>query len=121
MANAEGFAGNLDAACRHLTLATEKMTELIKKQLPHKGIKDRDAAWERISKLMTDMTPFAIKAGKVQTDFTRLCYDALLLSKAFLLEKERTLDETREADLLVHVVHPRMTPRRGKVAGSPRR
>lgn len=100
MANAEGFAGNLDAACRHLTLATEKMVEHIKKQHPHKGIKDRDAAWERISKLMTDMTPFAIKAGKVQTDFTRLCYDALLLSKAFLLEKERTAFEiiSRQGD-----------------------
>lgn len=37
------------------------------------------------------MTPYALEINQSQTPFTTACYDALVLSKAFLLDSERSL------------------------------
>lgn len=37
------------------------------------------------------MTPYALKANLQQVDFTKSCYDALVMTKSFLLESERSL------------------------------
>jgi len=37
------------------------------------------------------MTPYAIEANRYQDAFTASCYDALVMSKSFLLESERSL------------------------------
>lgn len=52
---------------------------------------ERKGFWSPLSELFTLMTPYALKAGELQTAFTRGCYDALVMSKAFLLDSERSL------------------------------
>ena len=91
LANAEGFASHIDAGCSDYAMAVNRLKELMRKQLPYMSLQERKGFWEPLSSLFTNMTPFAIKANKFQNSFTRSCYDALVMSKAFLLESERSL------------------------------
>ena len=52
---------------------------------------EREGLWNPLSSLFTMMTPYALKAKQTQTDFTKNCYDALVMSKSFLLESERSM------------------------------
>lgn len=93
LANAEGFAGNIDAGCRDYAGATASLKALMKESVPYMSAEEREGFWSPISSLFTLMTPFAIEAGQTQTEFTESCYDALVMSKAFLLESERSLHD----------------------------
>lgn len=93
LANAEGFAGHHDAGCYDYTIAANRLKDLMRKQLPYMSLQEREAFWNPLSSLFTNMTPFAIEAKMFQTPFTQSCYDALIMSKAFLLESERLLLE----------------------------
>lgn len=88
-ANAEGFANHIEEGCSHYAVAVEKLKDQVQKRLPYYSQAERDSYWGSISGVMTNMTPFALKANRTQTAFTQSCYDALILSKAFLLESER--------------------------------
>lgn len=89
LANAEGFANHIEEGCSHYAVAVEILKGQVQKQLPYYTQAERDSYWETVSGVMTNMTPFALKANRTQTSFTQSCYDALVLSKAFLLETER--------------------------------
>lgn len=91
LANAEGFAGHTDAGCSDYAMAVNRLKDLMKKRLPYMSLQEREAFWKPLSSLFTNMTPFAIEAKRFQTTFTKSCYDALVMSKAFLLESERSL------------------------------
>lgn len=91
LANAEGFAGHTDAGCSDYAMAVNRLKDLMKKRLPYMSLQEREAFWKPLSSLFTNMTPFAIEAKRFQTPFTKSCYDALVMSKAFLLESERSL------------------------------
>ena len=91
LANAEGFAENINAGCSDYTMAASQLRELMKKQLPYMTSQERNGFWESLSSLFMNMTPFALEAKKYQDSFTESCYDALIMSKAFLLESERSL------------------------------
>lgn len=91
LANAEGFTGHIDAGCSDYTMAISRLKALMRKQLPYMSLQERENFWKPLSSLFTMMTPFAIEANKCQTTFTQSCYDALIMSKAFLLESERSL------------------------------
>lgn len=91
LANAEGFAGHIEEGCMHYEWVVDRMKEQTKEQLPYLNTDRRENFWQPISNLLTNMTPFAIEANRLQDGFTRSCYDALLLSKSFLLEAECTL------------------------------
>lgn len=91
LANAEGFAENINAGCSDYTMAASQLRELMKKQLPYMTSLERDGFWEPLSSLFINMTPFALEAKKYQNLFTESCYNALVMSKAFLLESERSL------------------------------
>lgn len=91
LANAEGFAGHIDAGCSDYADAANRLKDLMRKQLPYMSLQERASFWEPLSSLFTKMTPFAIEANKCHNPFSRSCYDALVLSKAFLLESERSL------------------------------
>lgn len=93
LANAEGFAGHLDAGCSHYVEAMEGMRANLREQLPYLTTAERDGYWQDISSLFTHMAPFALQAGRTQTAFTRSCYDGLILAKAFLLESDRSASE----------------------------
>ena len=90
LANAEGFANHIEEGCSHYAVAVEKLKDQVQKRLPYYTQAERDSYWGTISGVMTNMTPFALKANRTQTAFTQSCYDALVLSKAFLLETERS-------------------------------
>lgn len=91
LANAEGLAGHIEAGCRHYAEAVNMLKEQTQKKLPYFTTDERNSYWRTISSVLQKMTPFALKAGETQTKFTEAGYDGLVLSKAFLLETERSM------------------------------
>lgn len=91
LANAQGFAGHIEDGCGHYTSAVASLKEVIKKRLPYMNTAEREGFWSPLSSLLTYMTPYALKAELYQAEYTQTCYDALLLSKAFLLDSERSV------------------------------
>ena len=90
LANAEGFAGHIESACNDYELAVDKLKRQIQDRLPYLTTVEREGYWSMVSQLLQNMTPFALEAKEYQTTFTSACYDGLVLSKAFLLETERS-------------------------------
>lgn len=91
LANAQGFAGHIDDGSGNYTSAVATLKKVIKKRLPYMNTAEREGFWSPLSSLLTYMTPYALKAELYQTEYTQTCYDALLLSKAFLLDSERSI------------------------------
>lgn len=89
-ANAEAFAGHIQEACHDYTIAVSALKEQTMQKLPYMTSAEREGYWKQVSDLIQKMTPFALEAKEYQTAFTRACYDGLALSKAFLLETERS-------------------------------
>lgn len=100
LANAQGFAGHIEDGCGNYTSAVATLKKVIKKRLPYMNTAEREGFWSPLSSLLTYMTPYALKAELYQTEYTATCYDALLLSKAFLLDSERSVYDIiqREGD-----------------------
>ena len=100
LANAQGFAGHIEDGCGHYTSAVATLKKVIKKRLPYMNTAEREGFWSPLSSLLTYMTPYALKAELYQTEYTQICYEALLLSKAFLLDSERSVYDVvkREGD-----------------------
>lgn len=91
LANAEGFAGNITNGCNDYVAAVLQLKALMKQRIPYMSSTEREGLWNPLSSLFTMMTPYALKAKQTQTDFTKNCYDALVMSKSFLLESERSM------------------------------
>ncbi|MBQ8852952.1 MAG: CHAT domain-containing protein [Alistipes sp.] len=91
LANTQGFAGHIEDGYGNYTSAVTSLKEIIKKRLPYMNTAEREGFWSPLSSLLTYMTPYALKAELYQTEYTQTCYDALLLSKAFLLDSERSV------------------------------
>lgn len=116
LANAEGFAGHVSSGCDHYVLAAAKLKSLLKERAPYMSAEERESLWHTVSSLFTRMTPYALKAGLLHDPFTRSCYDALVMSKAFLLEAERSLadvvrKEGTEADMRDYMLLTRLKNR----------
>lgn len=90
-ANSEGFAGHIDAGCQDYVTSVAKLKRLMKERIPYMTLTERESFWNPISSLFMMMTPYALQAQCYQTSFTKSCYDALIMAKAFLLESERSL------------------------------
>ena len=91
LANAQGFAAHIKDGCNNYTSAVVTLKEVIKKRLPYMNAAERESFWSPLSSLLTLMTPYALKAELYETEYAKTCYDALLLSKAFLLDSERSV------------------------------
>ena len=91
LANAEGFAGNVTYGCNDYTAAVLQLNALMKQRIPYMSSTEREGLWNPLSSLFTMMTPYALEARQTQTAFTQNCYDALVMSKSFLLESERSM------------------------------
>lgn len=91
LANAEGFAGNITNGCNDYAAAEQQLKALMKQRIPYMNSTEREGLWESLSSLFTMMTPYALEAKQMQTVFTQNCYDALVMSKSFLLESERSM------------------------------
>ena len=98
LANVQGFAGHIEDGCGHYTSAVATLKKVIKKRLPYMNTAEREGFWSPLSLLLTYMTPYALKAELYQTEYTQTCYDALLLSKAFLLDSERSVYDIVQQD-----------------------
>lgn len=90
LASAEGFAGHLESSCDDYMRSVDLAKTYIHERMPYLTTEERQGFWEPLSEMMRDMTPFAMKAGQLQSPFTQSCYDGLLLSKGFLLSSERS-------------------------------
>ena len=93
LANAQGFSGHIEDGCNNYTSGVAILKDVIRKRLPYMNTAEREGFWRPLSSLLTLMTPYALKSELYQTEFTKTCYDALLLSKAFLLDSERSVYE----------------------------
>lgn len=91
LANAEGFAGNVTYGCNDYTAAVLQLKALMKQRIPYMSSTEREGLWGSLSALFTMMTPYALEAKQMQTAFTKSSYDALVMSKSFLLESERSM------------------------------
>lgn len=91
LANAEGFAGNVTYGCNDYTAAVLQLKALMKQRIPYISSTEREGLWNPLSSLFTMMTPYALEAKQMQTAFTKSSYDALVMSKSFLLESERSM------------------------------
>lgn len=104
LSNAQGFANNIKEGCNNYKDAVNNLKDIIKERLPYMNTAERETFWNTLSPLFTNMTPYALQAELYQTEYTKTCYDALLMSKAFLLESERSLydilkEENLESDM----------------------
>lgn len=91
LANAEGFAGNITNGCKDYAAAEQQLKALMKQRIPYMSSTEREGLWGSLSSLFTMMTPYALEAKQMQTAFTKSSYDALVMSKSFLLESERSM------------------------------
>ena len=91
LANAKGFSKHLDEGCKGYADAAVQLKILMKERIPMMSVEERESFWSPLSSLFTMMTPYAIEAKRCQNAFTASCYDALVMSKSFLLESERSL------------------------------
>lgn len=91
LANAEGFAGKVEEGCQDYAAAERQLKAMMRQRIPYMDHAEREGLWSPLSLLFTKMTPFALEAKQLQTAFTKHCYNALVLSKSFLLESERSM------------------------------
>ncbi len=91
LANAEAFVGNITDGCKDYAAAEELLKTLMKERIPYMNAAERESLWNTLSALFAQMTPYALEAKQMQTAFTKRCYDALVMSKSFLLESERSM------------------------------
>ena len=98
LANAQGFAGHIKSGCNNYSSATTNLKKIIRRRLPYMNTAEREQFWSPLSSLLTLMTPYALQAELYQTNYTKTCYNALLLSKAFLLDSERSIYDIIQND-----------------------
>lgn len=90
LAHAEAYAGHLEAACRDYTDVVNRLKRQIRDKWPYLSSDQREAYWAETSESFQGLASFALAAGETQTPFTQVCYDGLVLTKAFLLESEQS-------------------------------
>lgn len=91
LAKAKFCAGHHAEACKDYAKAIEKLKMQLSYRLPYSSLAEREAYWQNVyQNLLQNMTGIAFETGALQTDFTATCYDGLVLTKAFLLESERS-------------------------------
>lgn len=91
LGNCAAYAGDMERGADLLSKASKMMMADFRGNLKYVSSAERETYWNKSSSLLFDMTPYAVKSGYVGGEFARNCYDALLFSKALLLETELSL------------------------------
>lgn len=91
MANLEGSCGETDAGKQYYIKSVDICKHLVADQLRYISVQERNAFWLSFAPKMWAMAAYAMKIGERQSIFTEKCYEALLFSKALLLESDRTM------------------------------
>ena len=73
--------------------ATDNLKALLKAQLPFVKSGDREGYWSKMLDILAPMTSFALDGKQFNSEFTASCYNSLLMSKGFLLDSERSMDD----------------------------
>lgn len=96
-ANAQAFAGRLDDGAADFARAADILRDAVRRQMPYASVGSKHEFWNYSTNLLSKMPNFGLAAGQKQNEFTRSCFDATCLTKAFLLDSERsTLDLIRQ-------------------------
>lgn len=90
-ANIEAFSMKIERGGKLYEKAVEIFSRNMKSQWQNLSLRDRETYWDSFASRMFGMTAFAQKGKLVNEAFTESCYNALLLSKALLLNSERSL------------------------------
>jgi len=91
LATLEAQTGEKKAGKKYYSTSVDICKKLVAGQLKYISVQERNAFWMSFAPKMFGMTAYALKMGEEQTPFTKECYEALLFSKALLLESDRTL------------------------------
>lgn len=90
-AKIEGLNHNKDKGCEDYRKAVDILKSLVRKRLLCFSSTEREHFWNNIAETLTEMTGYAFEYKENQTPFTTYCYDALVLTKSFLLQTECSL------------------------------
>lgn len=91
LANFEGLRNERAEGCNHYIKSVDIAKKLVSSQLKYVPIQERSAFWYSFAPMMYSMAAYALKIGEKQSMFTQRCYEALVFSKALLLESDRSM------------------------------
>ena len=91
LANFEGYCGELEAGKQYYISSVDICKKVVESQLKYVSVQERNAFWYNFAPKMFAMAAYAIKIKEQQSLFTEKCYEALLFSKALLLESDRSM------------------------------
>ena len=87
----EEQCGEIEAGKKYYMTAIDNCKKIVNEQLRYISVQERNAFWAMFASNMFAMPAYAFKIGETQSLFTEKCYEALLFSKALLLESDRTM------------------------------
>lgn len=87
----EEQCGEKEAGKKYYMTAIDNCKKIVNEQLRYISVQERNAFWAMFASYMFTMPAYAFKIGETQSLFTEKCYEALLFSKALLLESDRTM------------------------------
>ena len=93
-ANFEGLRNERAEGCHHYIQSVDIAKDLVSSQLRYTSIQERNVFWYSFAPIMYAMAAYALKIDEKQSLFTQKCYEALLFSKALLLESDRSMAMT---------------------------
>ena len=91
LANFEGHCGKIDLGKKYYVKSVDICKQMVTEQLRYLSVQERNTFWMAFAPKMWSMSAYAMKIGEQQSPFTEKCYEALLFSKALLLETDRTM------------------------------
>lgn len=91
LANIEGARGNIDEADSLFRMSMNCLLVNMKQLWRYSTPSQREQFWMETLNNLSGMAAFAIKCGNFDSELTETCYNALLFSKALLLETEKSV------------------------------
>lgn len=91
MANIKAFAGDIAGGGNDYINATEQRLISIRDNYLLMPEAEREIYFNKLASNMVNMTAFGLAAGFHQNEFTKTSYNAVLVSKGFLLASEKSL------------------------------
>lgn len=90
-AKIEALNHNKYEGCEDYKKAVTILKSLVRQRLLCFSTAEREHFWNNIAETLTEMTSYAFEYEEFQSSFTTYCYDALVLTKSFLLQTECSL------------------------------
>lgn len=91
LANIEGARGNINEADSLFRMSMNCLLVNMKQLWRYSTPSQREQFWMETLNNLSGMAAFAVKCGNFDSDLTETCYNALLFSKALLLETEKSV------------------------------